>query len=49
MKQAQPRQDLGKRTKDFALRIIRMYVAMPKTTGAQVIGKLDDDFISFSG
>jgi four helix bundle protein len=39
MKQEQPRQDLGKRTKDFALRIIRMYAALPKTTEAQVIGK----------
>ena len=32
-------QDLGQRTKDFALRIIRMYAALPKTTEAQVIGK----------
>ena len=39
MKQEQPRHDLGKRTKDFALRIIRMYAALPKTTEAQVIGK----------
>ena len=39
MKQEQPRQDLGKRTNDFALRIIRMYAALPKTTEAQVIGK----------
>ena len=39
MKQEQPRQDLSKRTKDFALRIIRMYAALPKTTEAQVIGK----------
>jgi four helix bundle protein len=39
MKQEQPRQDQGKRTKDFALRIIRMYAALPKTTEAQVIGK----------
>jgi four helix bundle protein len=31
--------DLQKRTKSFALRIIRMYVALPKTTEAQVIGK----------
>ena len=35
----QQRQDLGKRTKDFALRIIRLYSALPKTTEAQVIGK----------
>ncbi len=39
MKQELPRQDLGKRTKDFALRIIRLYAALPKTTEAQVIGK----------
>ena len=39
MKQEQSRQDLGKRTKDFALRIIRLYAALPKTTAAQVIGK----------
>ncbi len=38
MKETQ-RQDLGKRTKDFALRIIRLYAALPKTTEAQVIGK----------
>ena len=39
MKQEQSRQDLGKRTKDFALRIVRLYAALPKTTEAQVIGK----------
>ena len=38
MKESQ-RQDLGKRTTDFALRIIRLYAALPKTTEAQVIGK----------
>ncbi len=38
MKESQ-RQDLGKRTKDFALRIIRLYATLPKTTEAQVIGK----------
>lgn len=32
-------QDLRERTKKFALRIIRLYVALPKTTEAQVIGK----------
>jgi four helix bundle protein len=32
-------QELGKRTKDFALRIIKLYVALPKTTEAQIIGK----------
>jgi four helix bundle protein len=31
--------DLKERTKAFALRIIRMYSALPKTTEAQVIGK----------
>lgn len=31
--------DLKTRTKEFALRIIRLYVALPKTTEAQVIGK----------
>lgn len=33
------RQDLRKRTTNFALRIIRLYVALPKATEAQVIGK----------
>ena len=33
------RQDLGKRTKEFALRIIRLYSSLPKTTEAQVMGK----------
>jgi four helix bundle protein len=32
------RQDLRERTKAFALRIIRLYAALPKTTEAQVIG-----------
>jgi four helix bundle protein len=32
-------QDLRKRTKTFALRIIRLYGALPKKTEAQVIGK----------
>src|SRR5215210_2587095 len=31
--------DLRVRTKSFALRIIRLYASLPKTTGAQVIGK----------
>ena len=31
--------ELKQRTKDFALRIIRMYCALPKTTEAQVLGK----------
>jgi four helix bundle protein len=31
--------DLAERTKTFALRVIRMYSALPKTTVAQVLGK----------
>jgi four helix bundle protein len=31
--------DLKQRTKDFALRIIRLYAALPRTTEAQVLGK----------
>ncbi|MGI9104631.1 MAG: four helix bundle protein [Pyrinomonadaceae bacterium] len=33
------RQDLRTRTKAFALRIIRLYTALPKTPEAQVLGK----------
>jgi len=33
------RQDMRKRTTDFALRIIQMYAAMPSHTVAQVLGK----------
>src|SRR5690349_93233 len=33
------KRDLRARTKKFALRIIRLYVSLPKTTEAQVIGK----------
>lgn len=32
-------QDLKDRTSDFALQIVRMYVRLPKTTEAQVLGK----------
>ncbi len=32
-------QDLRIRTSDFGLRIVRLYVSLPKTTEAQVIGK----------
>ena len=32
-------QDLRVRTKEFALRIIRLYVSLPKNTEAQVLGK----------
>jgi four helix bundle protein len=38
MSSEQP-QDLRTRTSEFALRIIRLYVSLPKTTEAQVIGK----------
>jgi four helix bundle protein len=31
--------DIGERTKAFALRVIRLYVSLPKTTEAQVIGR----------
>ncbi len=34
-----PRQDLKVRTKQFALRIIRVYSALPLTPVAQVLGK----------
>ncbi len=34
-----PPQDLRTRTKQYALRIIKLYSSMPKTTEAQVIGK----------
>ncbi len=33
------RVDLKVRTKAFALRVIRLYSSLPKTTVAQVIGK----------
>jgi four helix bundle protein len=38
-RELEDKRDLGKRTKRFALRIIRLYVALPKTNQAQVIGK----------
>ena len=31
--------DLKQRTKEFSLRIIRLYVCLPKTIEAQVVGK----------
>lgn len=34
-----PRRDLAERTKAFALRVIRLYSALPRTTEAQVLGK----------
>jgi four helix bundle protein len=33
------RQDLRKRTKDFALRIVKLYAALPNSAVAQVLGK----------
>ena len=34
-----PQKDLRERTKSFALRTIRMFVTLPKTTEARVLGK----------
>lgn len=34
-----PMMDLATRTKEFALRVIRLYSALPKSTEAQVLGK----------
>jgi four helix bundle protein len=34
-----PRNDLRERTKSFGLRTIRMFVTLPKTAEAQVLGK----------
>jgi four helix bundle protein len=39
MSEDRERQDLRERTSRFALRIIRLYAALPKTVIAQVIGK----------
>ena len=36
---AETPQDLQTRTADFALRIIKLYVSLSKTTEAQVLGK----------
>lgn len=33
------RKDLRDRTKEFALRVVRMYSALPKSTEGQVLGK----------
>jgi four helix bundle protein len=35
----QARQDLKERTKCFALRIIRLFAGLPRTTEAQILGK----------
>ena len=32
-------EDLKTRTKRFALRVIRLYSSLPKTTGAQILGR----------
>ena len=37
--QPEPVVDLRSRTKAFALRIVRLYTALPKTTESQVVGK----------
>src|SRR4051795_12693723 len=34
-----PGKDLRERTKNFALRVVRMFSALPKTTEAQILGK----------
>jgi four helix bundle protein len=36
---AQTENDLRERTKEFGLRVVRMFSRLPKTTEAQVIGK----------
>jgi four helix bundle protein len=39
MKDDTERQDLRVRTKDFALAVVKLYVALPKTGEAQVLGR----------
>lgn len=39
MKEENTSENLKVRTKKFALRIIKLYTALPKTTEAQIIGK----------
>ncbi|MBI5060414.1 four helix bundle protein [candidate division KSB1 bacterium] len=34
-----PNEDLRQRTRQFALRVVKLYCALPKTTVAQVLGK----------
>ena len=36
---SEKQRDLRERTKEFALRIVRLYAALPKTSEAQVLGK----------
>ena len=35
----QPKIDLRERTKNFALRVVRMFPTLPKTTEAQILGR----------
>jgi four helix bundle protein len=39
MSDQENRRDLAERTEDYALRIIRTYTSLPKTSEAQVIGR----------
>ena len=39
MQTNRPFRELSKRTKEFALRIIKLYAALPRTSEAQVIGR----------
>jgi four helix bundle protein len=39
MSDEKTRQDLRKRTKEFALRVVKMYLALPKSDVARVLGK----------
>ncbi|MEX0677320.1 MAG: four helix bundle protein [Pirellulales bacterium] len=39
MKEGKPVVDLGTRTRGFALRVVRLFAALPKTTEAQVLGR----------
>ena len=39
VERATQRSDLPERTKEFALRVIRLYSALPKSTEAQILGK----------
>ena len=36
---AEPKVDLQERTKSFALRVVRMFSSLPKTTEARILGK----------
>lgn len=36
---SEKRRDLKERTREFALRVVRCYAALPRTTVAQVLGK----------